>query len=103
LDFFFENEPYSLVFGDFGTPVDILAFLFVAALLGGLNASLRAARQRANLARHQAEAALKARDEALAIVSHDLRTPLTAIKTSVSTLRHPGVALKDGIRAELLG
>ena len=103
LDFFFENEPYSFVVADFGTPVDIIAFVAVAALLGGLNTRLRAARQRAEAARAQAEVALQGRDEALAIVSHDLRTPLTAIKTSVSTLRNPGTPLADGTRTELLG
>jgi K+-sensing histidine kinase KdpD len=103
LDFFFENEPHSFTVADFGTPVDLLAFIFVAALLGALNARLRAARQRANAARREAEEALKARDEALAIVSHDLRTPLTSIKTSVSTLRNPGTPLADGTRGELLG
>ena len=101
LDFFFENPPYSFTISDLGTPLDLIAFLFVAVLLGTLNARLRAARQHASAAR--AEAALRTRDEALAIVSHDLRTPLTAIKTSVSTLRNPGTPLADGTRLELLG
>jgi two-component system sensor histidine kinase KdpD len=72
-------------------------------LLGVLNARLRNARQRANAARRDAEQALQSRDEALAIVSHDLRTPLTAIKTSVSTLRNPGTPLNQGTSDELLG
>ena len=103
LDFFFENPPYSFTISDVGTPLDLIAFLFVAVLLGTLNARLRAARQHASAARADAEAALRTRDEALAIVSHDLRTPLTAIKTSVSTLRNPGTPLADGTRLELLG
>ncbi len=103
LDFFFESPPYSLAVTALGTSLDLLAFVFVAVLLGLLNARLRAARQRANSARRQAERALEARDEALAIVSHDLRTPLTAIKTSVSTLRNPGAPLPEGTHMELLG
>ena len=103
LDFFFELPPFSLEVTDIGTPLDLLAFVFVSVLLGTLNARLRAARERARTARRQAETALEARDEALAIVSHDLRTPLTAIKTSVSTLRHPGTPLADGTQLELLG
>jgi two-component system sensor histidine kinase KdpD len=103
LDFFFEFPPYTFAVTALGTSLDLVAFLFVAALLGVLNARLRAARRRADAARHDAEIALKTRDEALAIVSHDLRTPLTAIKTSVSTLRNPGAPLPDGTRTELLG
>lgn len=103
LDFFFESPPYSLVVAALGTSLDLVAFVFVAVLLGLLNARLRTARQHANAARQQAETALEARDEALAIVSHDLRTPLTAIKTSVSTLRNPGTPLPEGTRTELLG
>lgn len=103
LDFFFEYPPYTLAVTSAGTSLDLLAFVFVAVLLGLLNARLRSARQHANAARREAETALHVRDEALAIVSHDLRTPLTAIKTSVSTLRNPGTPLADGTRSELLG
>ena len=103
LDFFFETPPYSLAVTAVGTSLDLAAFAFVAVLLGLLNARLRTARERANAARSQAESALQARDEALAIVSHDLRTPLTAIKTSVSTLRNPGAPLSEPTRVELLG
>ncbi|MCA1646481.1 MAG: PAS domain-containing sensor histidine kinase [Chloroflexi bacterium] len=103
LDFFFEFPPYSFEISALGTSVDLLAFVGVALLIGTLNARLRVARQRAGAARRQAETALQARDEALAIVSHDLRTPLTAIKTSVSTLRNPGAPLADATALELLG
>ena len=103
LDFFFENPPYTFQVTALSTSLDLFAFAVVALLLGVANARLRAARQRASVARKQAESALEARDEALAIVSHDLRTPLTAIKTSVSTLRHPGTPLTDSTRLELLG
>src|SRR5205823_3227063 len=103
LDFFFESPPFSFIVSHLGTSLDLVAFVLVAILLGTLNARLRRARQRADAARQQAEAALMTRDEALAILSHDLRTPLTAIKTSVSTLRNPGAPLAEGTRTELLG
>jgi K+-sensing histidine kinase KdpD len=102
LDYFFEAPPFSFSI-TVGTWLDLIAFILVGALVGVLNARLRHATERALAARAQAEAALTARDEALTIVSHDLRTPLTAIKTSVSTLRHPGAGLTDGTRLELLG
>jgi len=103
LDYFFESPALSFAVSALGTSLDLIAFAFVAVLLGVLNARLRSARQRADAARTQAEVALRARDEALTIVSHDLRTPLTAIKTSVSTLRNPGAPLADSTRGELLG
>jgi two-component system sensor histidine kinase KdpD len=103
LDLLFETPPFALAVSAVGTSLDLIAFVLVAVVLGMLNARLRTARQRAYAARKQAEEALQARDEALAIVSHDLRTPLTAIKTSVSTLRNPGMPLADLTRSELLG
>jgi two-component system sensor histidine kinase KdpD len=103
LDFYFEAPPFSLAVAAIGTSLDLLLFVLVALVVGILNVRLRSARHRANTARLQAEEALLARDEALAIVSHDLRTPLTAIKTSVSTLRNPGTPLPEPIRGELLG
>jgi two-component system sensor histidine kinase KdpD len=103
LDFFFESPPFSFVVSDVRTPLALIAFLVVAIALGSLNARLRIAHDRAQAARSDAELALKVRDAALATVSHDLRTPLTAIKTSVSTLRSPGRPLTDATRHELLG
>jgi K+-sensing histidine kinase KdpD len=103
LDFFFEFPAFTFELTRLSTTLDLVAFSGVAVLLGSLTARLRRARLRAWAAREEAQAALQARDEALAIVSHDLRTPLTAIKTSVSTLRNPGAPLTDGTRLELLG
>jgi two-component system sensor histidine kinase KdpD len=103
LDLFFEDPVGGLVVTDISTSLDLVAFVIVSVALGSLNARLRRARRRAMDAQNEAEAALHARDEALAIVSHDLRTPLTAIKTSVSTLRRPGAPLTSATYGELLG
>jgi K+-sensing histidine kinase KdpD len=64
-------------------------------------------RGRAELAR-QADAARelelgnRVRTALLAAVSHDVRTPLAALKVAVSTLRTPGVQWSDDDRDELL-
>ncbi|HET6165817.1 MAG TPA: DUF4118 domain-containing protein [Marmoricola sp.] len=64
-------------------------------------------RERAELAR-QADAARelelgnRVRTALLAAVSHDVRTPLAALKVAVSTLRTPGVEWSDEDREELL-
>jgi two-component system sensor histidine kinase KdpD len=64
-------------------------------------------RGRAELAR-QADAARelelgnRVRTALLAAVSHDVRTPLAALKVAVSTLRTPGVQWSEEDRAELL-
>jgi two-component system sensor histidine kinase KdpD len=53
----------------------------------------------------QAAAAARAgevRDAILAAVSHDLRTPLTTIKTAASSLRHAGLALDPDAERELV-
>ncbi|WP_152513425.1 ATP-binding protein [Nocardiopsis baichengensis] len=55
----------------------------------------------AALARRQA-AGNKIRTALLAAVSHDLRTPLTSIKASVSSLRSPEIHLDEADRGELL-
>jgi two-component system sensor histidine kinase KdpD len=64
-------------------------------------------RERAELTR-QADAARelelgnRVRTALLAAVSHDVRTPLAALKVAVSTLRTPGVTWAEEDRAELL-
>jgi signal transduction histidine kinase len=53
-------------------------------------------------ARAEAEAAVATRDELLAIVSHDLRNPLSAVVTSASLIQRGTVAGKDGDRTNKL-
>jgi K+-sensing histidine kinase KdpD len=95
LDYFFETPRYSLEITDGSTLLRVAGFLLVAVLLGSLNARLRRARD-------QAEAAARAREELLAAVSHDLRTPLTAIKTSIAALREPDWRVPEPTRRRLL-
>jgi len=102
LDYYFERPPYSWEVSEVGTSAALAGFLVVAVSLGSLNARLRAAHDRALEARLAAERALIARNEALVIVSHDLRTPLTTIKTAVSTLRSPEAHVSQATREDLL-
>lgn len=64
--------------------------------------------ERAHLARQVLDARTAAQAEEfksslLASVSHDLRTPLTAIRTAASTLQSFGTTFDDSTRGELLG
>jgi len=102
LDYFFETPAYSLEVSDVRTLLDSLAYLAIAALFGLLNAQLRAARRRAERALAAAQAAVRARDDALAAVSHDMRTPLTAIRATVAALQEAGSTLPSDARRDLL-
>jgi K+-sensing histidine kinase KdpD len=95
LDYFFEVPAYDLEISHPRTALSLLVFLLLAVLLGSLNGRLRAAK-------HRAEAAALARDELLVTVSHDLRTPLTVLKTAVSTLRDPAARVPAAVRQQLL-
>jgi two-component system sensor histidine kinase KdpD len=102
LDYFYEAPPFLLQVTSLRTPMFLLAFLLTSVLLGSLNARLRSSNLRLRAERDRAEAAVLARDELIAAVSHDLRTPLTAIKTSVYSLRDGEVQLSDAQRERLL-
>lgn len=102
IDYFFETPRYMLEITSVRTLTDLLSFLLVSVLLGSLNARLRLAMTRLRAERDRAESAVVARDELLAVVSHDLRTPLTAIKASVYSLRSRALRLSPQTRARLL-
>lgn len=102
IDYFFEHPPDRLEISSLGTVFDLVTFLVVCVLIGSLNGQLREALRREQVARRTVEEALHARDEALAAVSHDLRTPLTTIKTSASSLRDPFIHLSEDTRVQLL-
>jgi signal transduction histidine kinase len=105
LDYFFE-APQFLV--DITEPVplirSVLVFVLVAILISWLSGNLRRSRRRAERAQAQAQAALRARDDVLHAVSHDLRQPLAIIRLIAGTLqdRVEEVALPES-RALLAG
>jgi K+-sensing histidine kinase KdpD len=102
LDYFYESPPFLFEVTSARTPIFWLAFVLTSVLLGSLNGRLRRSNQRLRLERDRAEAAVLARDELIASVSHDLRTPLTAIKASVYSLRDAEAQLSEQRRERLL-
>jgi signal transduction histidine kinase len=91
IDYYLEAPPYRWEVSEVGTVVDVVGFVLVAVFLSWLHARLRTARQRAETARAAAEAAARARDELLAVVSHDLKNPLTTLTAWTGVLQR-GVA-----------
>jgi len=70
---------YSIAIKDATSAARLAEFLSVALLICLLNASRRAAQQRAEIARTAAETANSTKDHFLAMISHELRTPINSI------------------------
>lgn len=102
IDYFFERPRYVLQITSARTVVDVAAFFLVAVLVGLLHHRLRVINSRLEAERDRAEAAVRARDDLIATVSHALRTPLTTMQMSLFTLRDDGRRIPAGERRSLL-
>jgi signal transduction histidine kinase len=67
--------------------LDLAIFAAVEGVMCSVAAGMRGALADARAARHATEQVARAKDEILNIVSHDLRTPLSAIVLSAETVR----------------
>lgn len=85
--FFFYPPIYDFRVHDPVQIVDLVLFIFVAVVTGHLAASLRRAKLR-----EQADAL---REAVIGSVSHELRSPLSAILGSASVLAHAAEIVKD--------
>lgn len=78
------QSPYP---NDFSSTLHFVEFLIIGLLISLLNAARLKEQRRTDEARADAEAANRVKDEFLAAVSHDLRTPLTSISGWARILR----------------
>jgi signal transduction histidine kinase len=85
----FQEPRNTIGIGSIGDAIQIVSFLVVSVSLSFIGASMKRAR-------NKAEESSIAREDVLAVVSHDLRNPLTAIKMSVElglkTVNNPEAA-----------
>jgi signal transduction histidine kinase len=91
--YFFQVPSHSF---QIHTPADfgqLLAFVLTALTLSWLGASFRSAVRSAEEARLDAERSARAREDLLAVVSHDLKNPLTAIQMNAQILIKHAAAL----------
>jgi signal transduction histidine kinase len=72
--------------------IELVIFIGLALGVCWLVGALRDARVRAEAAHASAHAALGVRDEFIALVTHELKTPLTVIKASAQVLARRGTA-----------
>jgi len=105
LNFFFTPPYHTFTIADPNNALALVVFTLVAALVSS-TVDL-AARRRARLDEAAAESvaltkANELRTALLAAVGHDLRTPLSAAKAAVSSLRSEAVTLSPEARHELL-
>jgi signal transduction histidine kinase len=73
MNYFFEEPAYTLSIATTADGMDLMVFLFAALLTSSLSGNQRAARRRAEQANNQ-------RDALVQSITHDLKTPLTAIR-----------------------
>jgi two-component system sensor histidine kinase KdpD len=86
IDYFFEVPRYELEITRLRTVADIVAFFLLAGFVGLIHYRLRLINRHLEEERDRAEAAVLARDDLIATVSHALRTPLTTIQMSLFSL-----------------
>lgn len=72
-------EPRGDAFGSWSSILRMLTYVAIGVLIASIVGSLRNAYRELHAQYRQTEAARRARESMLAIVSHDLRSPLTAV------------------------
>jgi signal transduction histidine kinase len=92
IDYYY-SEPLARVFDSWSSVFRVLTYAAVGVLIAGVVASLRDAHRRLHAQYQDVERAKRARESTLAIVSHDLRSPLSAVLLGIAYVRR---AAKEG-------
>jgi signal transduction histidine kinase len=86
IDYFY-SEPLATVFDSWTSLTRVLTYAAIGMLIAGVVAALRDAHRRLHSQLQQVEQARRARESMLAIVSHDLRSPLTAVLLGIGYVK----------------
>jgi signal transduction histidine kinase len=78
VDYFYAEPKYQL-FDSAGSLFSIAIYLIIGTVIAGITAALKSSYQALFRENRATERAKKLREETLSIVSHDLRTPLSAV------------------------
>jgi signal transduction histidine kinase len=86
IDYYY-SEPLLRVFDSWGSLFRVLTYAAIGVLIAAVVASLRNAHRRLHTQYQDVERAKRARENTLAIVSHDLRSPLSAVLLGIGYVR----------------
>ena len=84
---YYYAEPVAAMFDSWTSVTRVLTYAAIGVLIAGVVASLRDAHRRLHGQLEQVERARRERENMLAIVSHDLRTPLSAVLLGIGYLK----------------
>ena len=98
IDYFY-SAPVASVFDSWSSIFRVLTYAAISALIAAVVASLRAAHRRLHRQLEEVERAKRTRENTLAIVSHDLRSPLSAVLLGIAYVRR---AVAEGRNLESL-
>jgi signal transduction histidine kinase len=86
IDYFY-SEPLATVFDSWTSLFRVLTYAAIGMVIAGIVAALRDAHRRLHAQLQQVQEARRARENMIAIVSHDLRSPLTAVLLGIGYIR----------------
>jgi signal transduction histidine kinase len=90
IDYFY-SAPLASVFDSWSSIFRVVTYAAIGALIAAVVASLRGAHRRLHRQLQAVERAKRTRENTLAIVSHDLRSPLSAVLLGIAYVRRAAI------------